>query len=181
MTTPTQNTEEFDPLASFDKIPAVSFDPGRGGVPENTWLEMDVNGFIKLVPAKDDNGRPKVYEDSGKPVMKSVLPVLVDGEERGLWAKKNWVEGGLFRGLADVQREAGRRLGPGVRIAVAWSWDTSKPKKLGNHPKKYAVKLVSVSEPPPATDPLAPPAPSSDPWSTPPPVRVQPVGDEPPF
>lgn len=180
MTSP-QDDPNYDPLASFDKVPAVSFDPSKpGGIPENTWAKLKVTDYIKLVPDKDDTGKPKFYEDSGKPVMKAVLPVEKDGEPRSLWAKKNFVEGGLFRALADAQRALGSRIGPGTELAVRWHWDTSKPKKLGNHPKAYEVKAQAGEAPPPASDPLADssaaaPA-SSDPWGTP-----TTGGDEPPF
>jgi hypothetical protein len=153
MTTP-QNNVEHDPLQEFESTPAVSFDPSRGGIPENTWATMIVTDYIKIVQAKDDNGKPLFYEDSGKPVEKSILPVEIDGEARALWAKKNRVEGGLFRGLQSAQTALGSRIGPGTELAVKWHWDTTKPKKLGNHPKAYEVKAKAGQTPPPAEDPL---------------------------
>ena len=177
MTTPTQ---ERDPLESFDSVPAVSFDPSKpGGIPENTWATLVVTDYIKLVQAKDENGKPDFYEDSGKPVMKAVLPVTKDGEERSLWAKNNNVPGGLMRALRDAQKALGSRIGPGTELAVKWTWDTSRPKKLGNHPKAYEVRAKAGATPPPASDPLAAqdaaPA-ASDPWST------RPAADDvPPF
>jgi hypothetical protein len=154
MTTPQNNDPNYDPLQEFDKTPAVSFDPSRGGIAENTWGTMTVTDYIKLVQDKDDNGKPKFYEDSGKPVMKAVLPVEIDGEARALWAKKNYVEGGLFKGLQQAQTALGSRIGPGVELAIKWHWDTTKPKKLGNHPKAYEVKAKAGATPPPADDPL---------------------------
>jgi hypothetical protein len=154
MTTPQNNAPEHDPLQEFESTPAVSFDPSRGGIPENTWATMIVTDYIKIVQAKDDNGKPLFYEDSGKPVEKSILPVEIDGEARALWAKKNRVEGGLFRGLQGAQTALGSRIGPGTELAIKWHWDTSMPKKLGNHPKAYEVKAKAGQAPPPAEDPL---------------------------
>jgi hypothetical protein len=169
----------YDPLEGFDKTPAVSFDPGRGGAAEGEFITLEVTDFIKLVQAKDDNGKPQVYEDSGNPVMKAALAVKLNGEARTLWVKKNQHEGGLFKGLQDAQKavkaqsgDPSRRLGPGCTIEVAWAWNTALPKKLGNHPKKYAVRLVSVGTPPPTgADPLGEPvgagaSRSSDPWGS---------------
>lgn len=181
MTDPTQDPN-YDPLQSFDSVPAVSFDPSKeGGIPENTWAELVVTDYIKLVQDKDDKtGRPAVYEDSGKPVWKSVLPVEKDGEARSLWAKKNWVQGGLFRALADAQKALGTRIGPGTVIRVRWAWDTTKEKKLGNYPKKYQVEATAGQAPPPSADPLHSPVEVGqapvDPWSLPPVT-----GDAPPF
>lgn len=186
MTSP-NNDPNYDPLAEIEKTPAVSFDPSKeGGIPENTWAKLQVTDFIKLVQDKDDNGRPKVFEDSGKPVMKAVFAVTQDGEKKSLWAKKNWVQGGLFRSLAEAQtalaREEGEgtRIGPGTELAIRWHWDTSKPKKLGNHPKAYEVVAKGAgrgqASDPLASAPVGAPA-SSDPWSTP----STPVSDEPPF
>jgi hypothetical protein len=176
MTTHQNNDPNYDPLQEFDKTPAVSFDPSRGGIAENTWGTMTVTDYIKLVQDKDDNGKPKFYEDSGKPVMKAVLPVEIDGEARALWAKKNYVEGGLFKGLQQAQTALGSRIGPGVELAIKWHWDTTKPKKLGNHPKAYEVKAKAGQAPPPAEDPLISAGASSRLGS----VTVG-GGDEPPF
>jgi hypothetical protein len=179
MSTPV--TEERDPLESFDSVPAVSFDPSKpGGIAEGVWATMTVRDYIKLVQSKDTEGKAEFYEDSGKPVMKAVLPVTLNGEDRNLWAKNNNVPGGLMRALRDAQKNLGSRISPGTEIAVRWTWDTSKPKKLGNHPKAYEVTAKAGATPPPASDPLAAnnnPAPggSSDPWS------VRPAADAPPF
>ena len=179
MTQP-QNTEDVDILQMFDSVPSVSFDPGRGGVPEGQWVTLEVTGYIKQIQAKDDKGAPRFHEDSGRPVYKAVLPVLLDGEERALWAKKNWVEGGLFRSLAEAQRDLGHRIGPGTKLAVRWSWDTSKPKKLGNHPKKYEVR--ASGEAPAPADPLADTPPASAPTGSGFGAgRVTQQYDEPPF
>lgn len=177
MTTPQNNDPNYDPLQEFDKTPAVSFDPSRGGIPENTWASMVVTDYIKVVQAKDDNGKPMFYEDSGRPVEKSILPVEVDGEARSLWAKKNFVEGGLFKALQRAQTELGSRIGPGTELAVKWHWDTSKPKKLGNHPKAYEVKAKAGQAPPPSEDPLTSSSKDSSPWAG----ATVGGGDEPPF
>ena len=186
MTTPQNNDPNYDPLKEFDSTPAVSFDPNNGGIPENTWAELVVTDYIKLVQDKDDNGKPKFYEDSGKPVWKSVLAVELNGEPRALWAKKNWVEGGLFRTLAQAQTAMGRetgnpdaRIGPGTKLAVRWHWDTSKPKKLGNHPKAYEARAVQGDAPPPKEDPLKSEGKQADssPWAG----ATVGGSDEPPF
>lgn len=177
-------TQEVDPLASYDTVPSVSFDPGRGGVPENEWLSLTVKDYIKLVQAKDDDGKPMFYEDSGKPVNKAVLAVTMpDGEERALWAKViRKHDTALFAQLVaaqkELQKETGnpdRRLGPGDEIAVSWYWNTALPKKLGNHPKAYKVKVKAGTAPAPKSDPLGD---SGDPWSSTPPAAPN---SEPPF
>lgn len=162
MTNPLNNDPNYDPLESYDKVPAVSFTTD-GGFPQNTWKQFTVRDYIKLVQAKDDDGKPKFYEDSGQPVMKAVLPVtdVETGEDRSLWAKKNNVEGGLFRGLREAQRQLGSRIGPGTELAIKWWNDTTKPKKLGNHPKAYEVRATAGPAPAPKEDALADtPAPS---------------------
>lgn len=181
MTSPLNNDPNYDPLAQFDKTPAVSFDPNNGGTPENTWVKLNVTDYIKLLQAKDDNGKPKFYEDSGKPVIKAVLAVEQDGEARALWTKKNWVQGGLFRSLAEAQTELGSRIGPGVELYVRWHWDTTKPKKLGNHPKAYEAKAKLGTAPAPAEDPLATPAGPPPAVTTPADTSPWAGGDEPPF
>lgn len=170
MTNP-QNNQDVDPLASFDKVPAVSFTTDNG-FPQNTWQTFEVTDYIKLVQSKDDNGKPEVYEDSGKPVMKGALAVInEDGEARTIWAKRNNVEGGLFRALREAQSSLGegKRIGPGVKLAIRWHNDTTKPKKLGNHPKAYEVTAQAGPAPAPKEDALAAP------------VAAPVASDEPPF
>jgi hypothetical protein len=177
MTTPA--TQERDPLESFDSVPSVSFDPSKGGIPENTWATMTVRDYIQVVQAKDEKtGQAAFYEDSGKPITKLVLAVTLDGEERNLWAKNNNVPGGLTRALRDAQKALGSRIGPGTEFAVGWQWDTSKPKKLGNHPKAYEVTAKAGQAPPPSADPLSTPSAPADssPWASAPTSN-----DPPPF
>jgi len=179
MTNPVQNNADFDPLASYDKVEAVSFTTD-GGFPEKTWKTFTVKDYIKLVQAKDDDGKPKFYEDSGKPVMKSVIAVVnEDGEDRSLWAKVNRIEGGLFRGLQDAQRTLGTRIQPGTKLAIQWWNDTTKPKKLGNHPKAYEVRATAGPAPAPSNDPLneSQPAATSSVWDATP----APESSAPPF
>lgn len=174
------NDPNYDPLASYDSVPSVSFDPGRGGVAEGDWLDFEVKDYIKLVQAKDDKGALEFYEDSGKPVMKFVLPVLVDGEERSLWGsviRKH--DTALFAQLVAAQKalqastgDPARRLGPGDKGRVRWAWNTALPKKMGNHPKKYQVEVTAGQAPPPKDDPLGDPFTSSTPAQ---------ANDEPPF
>jgi hypothetical protein len=149
MTTP-QNTAEFDPLAdNYEKTPALSFDPNKPhGIPEGKWTTVTVRGKSKLIPSRDDNGKPEFYEDSGKPVQKVVLPVTYQGEDYTLFAKFNNVAGGLCRALKDAQRDLGQQLDEGSQLALRWEWDTSRPKVKGNHPKKYEARAS-------AADPLA--------------------------
>lgn len=185
MTNP-QDDPNYDPLAGYDSVPSVSFDPGHGGPAEDQWITLVVQDFIKLVQAKDDNGKPEFYEDSGKPVMKFVLPVTLDGEERSLWGsviRKH--DTALFAQLVAAQKQLiresddpARRLGKGDEIAVKWAWNTALPKKMGNHPKKYEVKVKAGTRPAaPGTDPLAGDT-GGDPWSSTPPAGSP---SEPPF
>ena len=168
MTSPSRNTApEVDPLASYDKTPAVSFTTD-GGFPQNIERTFVATGYVDTVQAKDEQGKPQVYEDTGKPVLKAVIPVQdEDGNDLNIWMKKNNVPGGLFRGFREAQAELGSRIGPGTRLTLSWWNDTTKPKKLGNHPKAYTVKAVAGDAPPPASDPLAevPSTPSVSPVS----------------
>ncbi len=185
MTNPAQDPN-YDPLAGYDSTPSISFDPTKDeGIAEGQWQELAVKDYIKLVQAKDDKGALKYWEDSGKPIMKAVLAVERNGEERALWCdviRKH--DTALFAQLVAAQKrlvaatgDPARRLGPGDKIAVRWAWNTALPKKMGNHPKKYEVRVTAGTAPAPAgTDPLATPA--SDPWSTTP--ASSPSG-EPPF
>lgn len=177
-------TEERDPLAGYDSVPSISFDPSKPeGIKEGEWSNLVVNDYIKLVQAKDDKGQLKFWEDSGKPIMKAVLSVLRDGEERALWCdviRKH--DTALFAQLVAAQKqlvqESGdpaRRLGPGDKIAVKWEWNTALPKKMGNHPKKYEVRVQAGTAPAtPKEDPLS----GGDPWSSTPPASPN---NEPPF
>jgi hypothetical protein len=173
----------YDPLEAYESVPSISFDPGRGGVAEGEWVTLEVTDYIKLVQDRDDKGNLKTYEDSGKPMMKFVLPVKLDGEDRTLWGPVlRKYDTALFYQLIEAQKavreksgDPARRLGPGCTIRVRWAWNTSLPKKMGNHPKKYAAELVSVgAAPPPKNDPLA----KDDPWSSTP---VPAAAGEPPF
>jgi hypothetical protein len=176
----------YDPLEGYESVPSVSFDPSKPeGIAEGTWQELGVTDFIKLVQDTDDKGKPLVYEDSGKPVMKFVLPVKLNGEDRALWGPViRKYDTALFYQLVEAQKalrtqtgDEKRRIGPGVTIRVRWAWNTALPKKLGNHPKKYQVELVSVDTAPPiGADPLSgeesgkkaagTPNVGGDPWAT---------------
>jgi hypothetical protein len=175
----------YDPLEGYESVPSVSFDPGHGGAAEGEFVELEVTDYIKLVQDKDDKGNLKVYEDSGKPVWKFVLPVKQNGEDRALWGAKLNYDTSLMGQLTAAQKavkaqtgDPNRRLGPGCVIKVAWAWNTALPKKLGNHPKKYKVELVSVGAAPgPANDPLSTPTAGGDPWA----ASTPGTGGEPPF
>lgn len=204
------STADRDLLEGYESTPSVSFDPGNGGAAQGEWVKLTVLDYIEEVQAKDDDGKPLVYEDTGKPVMKAVLRVqTADGEERALWMKiirKH--EGALFRELVEAQKslkektgDRSARLGPGTKLAIRWSWNTAVPKKLGNHPKKFEVRAAPGPAPAPKEDPFADTTPSapaaSDPWAEPMPAvpvttpeskpSLDPFGgsdvgeDEPPF
>lgn len=182
----TNPTAELDPLASYDSVPSISFDPSRGGHAMGEWVELVVDDYIKLVQEKDDSGALLFWEDSGKPKNKAVLSVFENGEKKSLWAKVNRKDGALFRVLVDAQKslaeqtgDPARRLGPGDILRVRWARDnTAVPKKMGNHPKFYEGAARPGTAPAPAgADPLA--STGSDPWASSAPAS-SPSG-EPPF
>lgn len=151
---------ENDPLATFDKRPAVSFDPGRGGHPMGEWAVLQVDGYADTAQRRDDKKQPMVYADTGKPMLSMVLPVKEKvGEEwvdKSLWSK---IPGGLLTALRaaqqQLQEETGdptRRVRAGDTLAVRWSANGQKTDNdpMKNPPKIFEAKVKAGVAPPPS-------------------------------
>lgn len=187
---------EVDPLASFEKRPAVSFDPSRtndAGQPGHAmgeWVVLEVDGYADMVQRRDARTKaPMVYEDTGKAKMSMVLPVKEAGVDKSLWSK---VPGGLHTALRAAQsqmqeelKDPNRRLGPGDTLAVRWS---ANGQKTSNDPMMNAPKIFEAKiKPGKGPDPLAPNT-SDNPFETaasapaqaqPTPVQQQSVAPQP--
>lgn len=157
---------EVDPLQTFAKRPAVSFDPNRtndDGTPNpghrmGEWVMLDVDGYADMVQRRDRHNKPMAYEDTGKPMMSMVLPVIENGEEKSLWSK---VPGGLLTALKGAQaamqeevKDPSRRIGPGDKLAVRWA---ANGPKTSNDPTMSPPKIFEARiQPGKGPDPLAP-------------------------
>lgn len=170
MTHPNQ-APEIDPLAQFDKLPAVSFNPLRtndDGTPNpghamGEWAVLRVTGYADMVQRRDEKTKkPMVYEDSGKPMMSMVIPVEEQNPVTKEWEKKNvWgkIPGGLLTALRQAQAELqvavgdpNRRLRAGDTLALRWSANGVKTSTDPSHspPKIFEAKIKPGVEPPPS-------------------------------
>jgi len=147
------NDPNYDPLASFDKRPAVSFDPSRvseiTGEPGHSmgqWVQLEVDGYAQMVQRRDPKTKALMaYEDTGKPMMSMVIAVKEKGVDKSLWSK---VPGGLLTALRNAQKElaettgeADRRIRPGDLLAVRWA---ANGQKTSNDPMMNAPKIFEA-------------------------------------
>ncbi len=170
MTQPFNRPPENDPLATFAKRPAVSFDPNRTnddgtpnpGHPLGEWAVLQVDGYADMVQRQDrTTKKPMVYEDTGKPMMSMVLPVKEQNKATGEWEDKSlWskVPGGILTALRAAQaslveqtKDPSRRIGPGDTLAIRWSANGQKTDPAYSPPKIFEAQIKPGKGP----DPLA--------------------------
>lgn len=183
---PAAKAPEGDPFEVRESVPSVSFDKDAHGNRLNPPLSyvMEVLSQAELVQSRDDKGNLEFFLDQygrpENPKWKVVIEVrMPDGEKRGLWAKK-WSAGKdhvpgqpttLYQAIADAQKLAGQRIGPGGRLSVAWV-STEAPKQASHNGKKlYQAKYepnVFAVEKPAAADPFANGQPASPGYPMPP-------------
>jgi hypothetical protein len=129
---------EVDPLAGGTKTPAVSF----ASQPIGTVITGTVTDYVKSLQSRDyTTGELKFWPDNkdgskGKPVMCAVVNMIVDNEERSLWAT---IPSALFQALKDAQSNAGERIGPGGTLAVKYTGDKPNENPRLNPAKQYAA------------------------------------------
>lgn len=155
---------DLDPFAGADKAPSISFKDA----PVGTTFEGIVTEPPKLVQSRDYNtGEPAFWPakpgEQPNPKMSVVIRLLIDGEERSLWAQK---PSAMFGAIAEAQRSAGQRIEIGGTLAVKFTGEkahTDPDKIRKNLPaqKLYAAKYT----PKVASDPFAAPAVPADPWA----------------
>lgn len=212
-------TPEVDPLEAFESRPSVSFDASRGGYAKGQKAHFIVQSFGELIIDRDSETKEVNYwplrdgETERQPKKKYVLNVLDvtnpdEHVEKTLWAKPVRKGAAMFAALIAAQKKAKEvdpsyRLKPGDELFLVYTGDdTTVPAKMGNHPKKFAAKIIPGAAQPTSADPFADEAPSSsatpssDPWaeeaspaatpSKPPAHDSDPFGDvggeeEPPF
>jgi len=162
---------EVDPLAGYDKRPAVSFDPsrtneaGEQGHAMGEIVTLQVDGYATFVPRRDAKTKQPMTYDDGNPMMSMVLPVKernAAGEwvDKSLWSKK---PGGLLIALIQAQTklvedtgDKTRRIRPGDELIVRWSANGPKTSNdpMMNAPKLFQAKVKPGVEPAPAVDPF---------------------------
>ena len=136
---------------------AVQDDPLAGGSPSlpfptvGTKYTGIVTEATKLVQGRDyESGDPATWPD-GNPKMVAVIELIVDGEERSLWAKK---PGDLFTRLQEAQKKAGSRILPGGKLEVEFIGE-----EANKNPRLKPTKLHRVTYTPAVAggkpDPLA--------------------------
>jgi hypothetical protein len=161
-------TQDIDPFAGADKVPAVSW----ADAPVGTVVKGVVVEAPKLVQSRDyKTGEPATWPD-GNPKMSVVIRLDINGEQRSLWAAK---PSAMFAALAKAQTDAGARITVGGELAVKYTGDKQHENPRFNPAKQYQARYT-------------PPAASDDPWaadaatSSAQPVAAAPTGDdEPPF
>lgn len=141
----TMQYTEVDPFAGGDKYPALKFET------VGTTYSFTVAETPKEIQDRDiKTGKPLVWEDSGKPKLKVVITVEVDGENHGLWMKK---PSALFGAIKDAAREAGLKGIPvGTKGVVRYSAD--KPMGNGMNPQKQFQVKITPAAPAPKGDPF---------------------------
>ncbi len=76
----------------------------------------------------------------GNPKMSVVTTLRVNGEERGLWAKK---PSALFAAIGEAQKKAGQLIRIGGTIRVTYTGDVPNAKNPRLNPQKqYAVEYT---------------------------------------
>ena len=188
---------DMDPFAS-NGAPSLSFKDA----PLNTVYTMEVTAEATMLQSRDYlTGEPAFWpagrDGQQNPVMAAVVNGLVDGEERSIWATK---PSSMFAAIAQAQKDAGKKIGPGDTLQVAYVGDKPNQDSKKNPAKQYKAKLIPAGPgstgdafaqqappqqqapapaqqafPPASTPPAA--APSNDPWATAPSVP----GSQPPF
>lgn len=144
----TAQQQEIDPFAGGDKRPSLKFETVG-----QTYSFTTVEPPKEMQDTDFTTGKPLVWEDSGKPKLKVVISVDVEGEEYGLWMKK---PSALFAAVKDAMREAGLKSLPvGTKGVVKYTGDKKNEKNDRLNPaKQFAVKLTPAA-PAPAADPFS--------------------------
>lgn len=125
-----------DPFAMTSSSPSVSFKDA----PIGTSYTGKVIEAPSLVQARDyESGDPAFWPD-GNPKMTVVTKLVIDGEERSLWAPK---PSAMFAAIAKAQQDAGASITVGGTLTVAYTGDKPNEKNPRLNPaKQYEAKYV---------------------------------------
>lgn len=125
-----------DPFAMTSSSPSVSFKDA----PIGTSYTGKVVEAPQLVQARDyESGDPAFWPD-GNPKMTVVTKLLVNGEERSLWAPK---PSAMFAAIAKAQQDAGASIQVGGTLTVTYVGDKPNEKNPRLNPaKQYEAKYV---------------------------------------
>lgn len=126
-----------------------------GGAPSAKFATVGTTIKGTVISAEDaqqtdfDSGKPKFYEDSGKPMMQVVISVQTDDRDPEIpnddGERRIFCKGQMLSALKAALRSAGMdshtfRRG-GALIAVQYTGDGEPSKRGLNPPKQFAVQV----------------------------------------
>lgn len=135
---------EPDPFAGGEKRPSLSFKDAKIGT---SYTGTVIEGPKEVQSRDFETGQPAFWDKEGTQPKKSVvIGLLVDGEERSLWAQK---PSAMFTALKEAKGK--NQIEVGGTLAVKFSGETPNAK----NPKLDAQKLyVAKYTPPVEADPF---------------------------
>lgn len=129
---------------------------GVGGAPTASFHKkgVTVKGVIEhmeVAQQRDfDTGTPKVYADSGKPMLQLVVTLATDERDATIdgddGQRRIFAKGQMLQAIKEAAKQAGAKLLVGGTLAVQW-YDEKAPEKRGMNPQKlYRAQYLPPSQ-----------------------------------